>query len=94
MPTASFNNISIIVPRNGIQKVPNSKYLNSLAITAEIRTLRKDFIDHFYELKKTATLNKDLTKKLIAKLHLNTLYGMFGRKLDSLSSMPCKASEE
>ena len=46
--------------------------------------LFKDFIDHFYELKKQATQDNDLTLKLISKLHLNTLYGMFGRKLDSL----------
>lgn len=58
------------------------------------KDLFKNFIDHFYELKKTATLNKDLTRKLIAKHHLITLYGMFGRKIVSLSSIPCKPSEE
>ena len=56
--------------------------------------LFKDFIDHFYELKKQATQDNDLTLKLISKLHLNTLYGMFGRKLDSLMCIPTSPSSE
>lgn len=39
------------------------------------------YINHFYEIKKEATMNKDAAKKAIAKLHLNSLYGMFGRGL-------------
>lgn len=49
---------------------------------SRVKDLFKDFIDNFYELKKEATTNKDNTIKQISKLHLNTLYGMFGRKLD------------
>lgn len=49
--------------------------------------LFKSYINHFYELKKEATANKDVTNKAIAKLHLNSLYGMFGRGLDLLSSV-------
>lgn len=56
--------------------------------------LFKDFIEHFYELKKTATKNKDLTQKTMSKLHLNTLYGMFGRKLDNLKSIAVRKHEE
>lgn len=56
--------------------------------------LFKDFIDHFYKLKETATINKDLTTKSIAKLHLNTLYGIFGRKLNVLKCIPASPSEE
>lgn len=41
--------------------------------------LFKKYIDKFYELKKNA---KNPAERYIAKLHLNTLYGMFGRKLD------------
>lgn len=33
-------------------------------------------------------------KKNIAKLHLNTLYGMFGRKLDTLTSIAATPSEQ
>ena len=46
-----------------------------------------DYINHFYDLKKTASANKDLNKKGIAKLHLNSLYGMFGRSLEVLKSI-------
>ena len=46
--------------------------------------LFKDYIDHFYEKKKNATG----AERWIAKLHLNTLYGMFGRKLNTLKTIP------
>lgn len=34
---------------------------------SRVKDLFKDFIEHFYELKKNATIGKDLTSKLIAK---------------------------
>lgn len=61
---------------------------------SRVKDLFKDFIDQLYELKKIATLSKDPIKKLIAKLHLNTLYGMFGRKLDAFTCIACSPSEQ
>lgn len=58
------------------------------------KDLFKNFIDHFYELKKTATISNDFTTKSISKLHLNTLYGIFGRKLNVLKCIPARPSEE
>lgn len=49
--------------------------------------LFSDYINHFYELKKTAESNLDPTRRQMAKNHLNSLYGMFGRKLDLLRSI-------
>ena len=46
------------------------------------KNLFNDYVNHFHDLKKTATVNKDFTRRQISKLHLNTLYGMFGRKLE------------
>ena len=46
--------------------------------------LFNDYIDHFYEKKK----NSVGAERFIAKLHLNSLYGMFGRKLDMLKTVP------
>ena len=36
------------------------------------------YVDHFYNLKKNSTG----ATKFIAKMHLNQLYGIFGRKLN------------
>lgn len=46
--------------------------------------LFQDYIDHFYNKKK---FSKG-ADRFIAKLHLNSLYGMFGRKLDMLKTIP------
>lgn len=43
LPAISFNRISSMAPRNGIQIVANAKYLNNLAIKADIKTLLKIF---------------------------------------------------
>lgn len=48
-----------------------------------------DYVDHFYEKKK----NSVGAERFIAKLHLNTLYGMFGRKLDMLKTIPIRPDE-
>lgn len=61
---------------------------------SKVSDLFKDFIEHFYELKRIATESTDVTRKQDAKLHLNTLYGMFGRKLETLTSLGVKPSEE
>jgi hypothetical protein len=44
--------------------------------------LFNDYINYFYDIKKNSTGST----KFIAKLHLNTLYGYFGRKQDLLTS--------
>ena len=45
--------------------------------------LFQDYIDHFYNKKKMSIG----AERFIAKLHLNTLYGTFGRKLDNLQTI-------
>ena len=45
--------------------------------------LFSDFINHFYEIKK----NAKGASRFIAKLHLNTLYGYFGRKQDNIKTI-------
>jgi hypothetical protein len=40
----------------------------------------KEFITHYFELKKTSTLNNNDGRKFLAKLMLNSLYGRFGLK--------------
>jgi hypothetical protein len=52
--------------------------------------LFKDYIDYFYDLKKNSTG----AERFIAKLHLNTLYGMFGRKLDILKTVSVSSEKE
>ncbi len=42
-----------------------------------------DYINHFYNIKK----NSSGVQRHIAKLHLNTLYGAFGRRSESLTTM-------
>lgn len=61
---------------------------------SRISNLFKDYIDHFYELKKVASEQKDETMRQLAKLHLNTLYGMFGKEVDILKSIISAPSEE
>lgn len=45
-------------------------------------------------MKKTATSNNNITLKTISKLHLNSLYGMFGRKLDMINCISATPSQE
>lgn len=45
--------------------------------------LFSEYIDHFYDIKKYSTGSS----RWIAKLHLNTLYGIFGRKKDILETI-------
>nr|UEX92951.1 hypothetical protein [Marasmius crinis-equi] len=45
--------------------------------------LFKDYVDHFYYKKKNA---KSDSERLIAKMHLNQLYGIFGRKQELLET--------
>jgi hypothetical protein len=42
-----------------------------------------DYINHFYEQKKNSTGSH----RFIAKMHLNQLYGVFGRSLDQISTI-------
>ena len=51
--------------------------------------LFSDFINHFYEIKK----NTKGATRFIAKLHLNTLYGYFGRKQDNINTITIKNSD-
>ena len=48
------------------------------------------YVEHFYNLKKIAS-NK--IERNIAKMNLNSLYGMFGRKLNMLKTIICDNSE-
>lgn len=47
--------------------------------------LFNDYINHFYNIKKYSP--KDSPQRFIAKMHLNTLYGIFGRKLDMIQTI-------
>ena len=49
------------------------------------KTLFKDYINKFYEIKKSA---KDGGSRQVAKLMLNSLYGKFGQNLLGLSKIP------
>jgi hypothetical protein len=44
-----------------------------------------DYVNHFYNIKKIS--NKNSPQRFIAKLHLNTLYGIFGRKQDTIETI-------
>lgn len=44
----------------------------------------KEYVEHFYKKKKYA---KSPAEKLIAKMHLNQLYGYFGRKQDLIETI-------
>lgn len=44
-----------------------------------------DYINHFYNIKKNSPKNSP--QRFIAKMHLNTLYGIFGRKLDTIQTI-------
>lgn len=48
------------------------------------KVLFKDYIENFYNEKKQAQIEKIPSKRYIAKLHLNTLYGIFGRRNEIL----------
>ena len=43
-----------------------------------------DYVNNFYEQKKNA---KTPSERLIAKMHLNQLYGVFGRRLDAIETV-------
>lgn len=45
--------------------------------------LFNDYVNHFYNIKKTSTGSK----KFIAKIHLNQLYGIFGRRKDIIETI-------
>lgn len=47
----------------------------------------KQFVEDFYELKRIATEHNDPSMRYIAKLLLNSLYGLFGRKLDKIKTV-------
>jgi hypothetical protein len=49
--------------------------------------LFSDYVDHFYDKKKNAKLNKDEASKFIAKMQLNQLYGIFGRKQELIETV-------
>lgn len=51
--------------------------------------LFNDYINYFYDIKKTSVGST----KFIAKLHLNTLYGCFGRKQDLLVTKVVRTSK-
>ena len=52
--------------------------------------LFSEYIDHFYDIKKYSTGSS----RWIAKLHLNTLYGIFGRKPDRLNTIGATPGQE
>lgn len=44
-----------------------------------------NYVKHFYNIKKNSPKNSP--QRFIAKMHLNTLYGIFGRKLDMIQTI-------
>lgn len=52
--------------------------------------LFNDYVDFFYDLKKNANNN---IEKTIAKMNLNFLYGMFGRKTENLRTIICNQAD-
>jgi hypothetical protein len=48
------------------------------------------YVAHFYEKKRIATIYKDDTAKFIAKMQLNKLYGIFGRKQELIKTINVK----
>ena len=44
-----------------------------------------DYVNHFYNIKKNSSKNSP--QRFIAKMHLNTLYGIFGRKLNQIQTI-------
>jgi hypothetical protein len=51
--------------------------------------LFNEYVDHFYNIKK----NSIGPQRFIAKMHLNQLYGYFGRKLDLIETVNINANE-
>ena len=47
--------------------------------------LFSDYVNHFYNIKKSS--GKNSPQRFIAKLHLNTLYGTFGRKQEVIQTI-------
>ena len=52
--------------------------------------LFSDYVYHFYDKKRNATMSKDDTSKFIAKMQLNQLYGIFGRKQELIQTINVK----
>lgn len=48
------------------------------------------YVGHFFEKKRIATMCKDDTSKCIAKMQLNQLYGIFGRKQELIKTINVK----
>lgn len=44
-----------------------------------------EYVNHFYNIKKIS--DKNSPQRFIAKLHLNTLYGIFGRRQDIIETI-------
>jgi hypothetical protein len=49
----------------------------------------KDYVEHFYSRKKESTG----AERFIAKMHLNQLYGIFGRKLETIETINVNAQQ-
>lgn len=49
----------------------------------------KDYVQHFYNKKKESTG----AERFIAKMHLNQLYGIFGRKLETIETINVNAQQ-
>jgi hypothetical protein len=58
-------------------------------IEFEYKTLFEGYINHFYDIKKNSTGSL----RYLAKLQLNSLYGMFGRKGESLEVVNVKTED-
>jgi len=50
--------------------------------------LFSEYVDHFYEIKRNSP--KDSPERFISKLHLNTPYGIFGRRKDLIQTLNVK----
>ncbi len=63
----------------------NIRIINGMSFSKAY--LFKDYINHFFHIKQQAELEGNSTLRYIAKLHLNSLYGIFGRKTESLKTI-------
>ena len=59
-----------------------------------MENLFTNYINHFYEQKRLASSIGDKVLKQISKDHLNTLYGIFGRKPDRLNTIGATPGQE
>jgi len=65
----------------------NIQLINGYEFTKEY--IFKDYVEHFYESKK----NSFGAERFIAKMHLNQLYGIFGRRLDLIETINISADK-